>query len=63
MKHLKITTHWTPQEAHCVYQLLDDLKSAVWASYGTDILAMFNDIQRDQENEDKTRGFDDHIEF
>jgi hypothetical protein len=53
MKRLKITTYWTAEEAHCVYQLLDELKSAVWESYGEDILKMFNEIQLEQQkNED-----------
>lgn len=63
MKQLKITTYWTPQEAHCIYQLLDELKSAVWASYGTDIITMFNDIQRDQEREEKNTDCEDEIGF
>ncbi|NRA62325.1 MAG: hypothetical protein HRU25_15785 [Psychrobium sp.] len=63
MKPLKIRTHWTRQEAQCIYQLLDDLKSAVWESYGTDIMAMFDDIKNDQEHDDQKTEFDDEIEF
>jgi len=63
MKPLKIMTHWTPQEAQCIYQLLDALKSAVWESYGTDIMAMFDDIKNDQEHNDHKTEFDDEIEF
>ena len=63
MKQLKITTHWTAQEAHCIYQLLDDLKSAVWTCYGSDIISMFNDIKCEQEAADKNTEFDDEIGF
>jgi len=63
MKPLKIMTHWTPQEAQCIYQLLDDLKLAVWESYGTDIMTMFDDVKNDQECDDQQAEFDDEIEF
>jgi len=33
MKLLRITTHWSAEEAECVYQLLDEFKKALWQSY------------------------------
>jgi len=63
MKVVKITTHWTPQEAHCVYELLDELKSAVWDSYGSDIIAMFDDLQTEQKQLKENTEFDDEIGF
>lgn len=49
MKILKITTHWTPEEADCVYQLLDDLKEAIWQSYGEDIVHLYQTIHEEQQ--------------
>ena len=62
MKSIKITTYWTPEEAHCIYQLLDELKSAVWASYGTDIQAMFEDVRREQACQEQSKDVDDEID-
>ncbi len=33
MKTLKIPTHWTPEQAACIDQFLDELKQAIWQSY------------------------------
>lgn len=38
MKILKITTYWSAEEEESIYQLLDELKDAIWQSYGEDIL-------------------------
>lgn len=40
MKTVKITTHWTTEQAEDIYLLLDELKSGIWQSYGEDITAM-----------------------
>ncbi len=40
MKTIKLVTHWTTEQAEDMYRLLDDLKSAVWQSYGEDIVKM-----------------------
>jgi len=34
MKTLKMVTHWTVAEADCIYQLLEDFRTALWESYG-----------------------------
>jgi hypothetical protein len=34
MKTLRITTHWTTEQAEDMFTLLDDLKTAIWQSYG-----------------------------
>lgn len=53
MKTLRITTHWTTEQADDIYQLLDDLKSAIWQSYGEDIVTMHRKIAFDQKKEAK----------
>jgi hypothetical protein len=37
MKTLRITTHWTTEQAEDMFALLDDLKSAIWQSYGEEM--------------------------
>jgi len=50
MKTLKITTHWTAEQAEDIYTLLDDLKYAIWQSYGDDIVTMHREIAFEQKN-------------
>jgi len=51
MKTLRITTHWTTGQAEDMYTLLDDLKSAIWQSYGDDIVTMHREISFEQKEE------------
>ena len=62
MKTLKTVTHWTAEDAGCIYQLLDDLKSAVWESYGEDILKMHKGIRAEQDNKESIE-FNDELPF
>lgn len=61
MKVLKITTHWTTQEAAHVYEALDLLKTAIWESYGNDIREMHVNIAQDQQEIEEQ--FNDAIDF
>ena len=54
MKVIKITTHWSPEQAEDIYRLLDELKSAVWQSYGDDIIKMHLDDNKDKKNDDES---------
>ena len=51
MKTVKITTHWTTEQAEDMFTLLDDLKSAIWQSYGEDIVTMHREIAFEQKKE------------
>ncbi|MCK5188474.1 MAG: hypothetical protein KAI44_00365 [Methylococcales bacterium] len=51
MKTLRITTYWTTEQAEDMFTLLDDLKSAIWQSYGEDIVKMHRDIALEQKKE------------
>lgn len=51
MKTLRITTHWTTEEAEDVFILLDDLKSAIWQSYGEEIVTLHREIAFEQKKE------------
>jgi len=53
MKTLRITTHWSADQAEDIYMLLDDLKTAIWQSYGEDIVTMHRDIAFEQKKEAK----------
>ena len=53
MKTLRITTHWTTEQAEDIYMLLDDLKSAIWQSYGEEIVTLHRVVAVEQKNEGK----------
>jgi len=59
MKTLRITTHWTTEEAEDIYMLLDDLKTAIWQNYGEDIVTMNRDIAFEQKKEGENGGIKD----
>lgn len=61
MKTLKITTHWTTQQAEDIYMLLEELKSAIWESYGEDITELHRDIAIEQEEREES--FNDELLF
>ena len=61
MKVLKITTHWTTQEAAEVYEALELLKTVLWESYGSDIREMHINIAQDQQEIEEQ--FNDAIDF
>jgi hypothetical protein len=63
VKTLKITTHWTPEEAECIYQLLDDFKQALWQCYGEDIVQMHKTIHAQQQDRYEEKESDDELLF
>lgn len=48
MKILKMTTHWTTEEADCMVRLLDEFQSAIWECYGKDIEQLYQDYREEQ---------------
>lgn len=48
MKTLKITTHWTVEEADCIYRLVDEFQCAIWESYGQDIEQLYQGHREEQ---------------
>lgn len=62
MKILKITTYWSPEEADCIYQLLDELKEVIWEAYGEEIVKMYQEMN-DEKTKVQLKGFDDEIQF
>ena len=63
MKILRIATYWSTEEAECVYHLLDEIKVAVWAHYGQDILNMHHEQQEQQSMEEIDEELNDDIPF
>lgn len=63
MRILKITTHWTPEEADCIYQFLDDFKEALWQHYGEEIIEMHKTILDEQQAVSEEQSLDDEIPF
>jgi hypothetical protein len=63
MKILKITTHWSAEEAEGIYQLLDEFKDAIWQSYGEDILEMHKTMQLEKQDSDEHEDFNDETPF
>jgi len=63
VKTLKITTHWTPEEASCIYQFLDDFKEALWQCYGEDIVQMHKTIHAEQQERYEEKESDDELLF
>ena len=62
MKILKITTHWTPEEAGCIYQFLDEFKAALWQHYGEDMVNMCKAI-KDEQQVDYADRLNDELPF
>ena len=48
MKILKMTTHWSTEEADCIIRLLDEFQSAIWESYGKDIERLYQAHHEEQ---------------
>ena len=61
MKTLKITTHWTAEEADAIYQCLDDLKEAIWQCYDEEIINVQKQKQYDESKVDDD--FFDEVNF
>ena len=49
MKILKIATHWTTEEADCIFSLLGELQSMIWESYGDDLAQMCQRMDEEQQ--------------
>ncbi len=63
MKTLRITTHWTTEQAEEMFTLLDDLKSAIWQSYGEDIVTMHHEIAFEQKQKGEDGELNDETFF
>lgn len=48
-----IKTHWSPEDAHSILSLLDELRDVLWQSYGNDIIE-YNQQQHTNETADNS---------
>ena len=46
-----LKTHWTPEEAHILLGLLDQLRDVLWATYGSAIIEHYQSLA-EKDNED-----------
>lgn len=63
MKTLKITTYWSTEQAEDMYLLLDELKSAIWQSYGVDIVDMHQKMASELQKTEEGDEFNDELSF
>jgi hypothetical protein len=64
MKTIKLTTHWTTEQADDIYVLLGDFKEAIWQAYGEDILKMHQEIANEKIiEEEENNNFNDELPF
>jgi hypothetical protein len=40
---LQIPTYWTPEQAFAVFELIDDLRDAIWQHYNIQLIDEFRD--------------------
>jgi hypothetical protein len=40
---LQIPTYWTPEQAFAVFELIDDLRDAIWQCYDMQLIDEFRD--------------------
>jgi hypothetical protein len=40
---LQIPTYWTPEQAFAVFEMVSDLRDAIWQCYGLQLIAEYRD--------------------
>jgi hypothetical protein len=63
MKTVKLVTHFTPEQAEDFYLFLDEIKTAIWQSYGEDIVKMHQDIATEKLLKEENDNFNDELLF
>ena len=65
MRLTQLTTHWEPDEALAMIQLLDQLKELLWSAYGEEIVRQeyADQTHRRLDEEQLALDFDDPIPF
>lgn len=67
MKTIKITAHWNVEQALCVCELLDELRSGILTAYSNEIEQLMEECKVEQANKQSTKEpddwFDDEIPF
>jgi hypothetical protein len=65
MRLTQLATHWEPDEALAMIQLLDQLKELLWSAYGEEIVRQEYTEQKQHklDEEQLALDFDDPIRF
>jgi hypothetical protein len=64
MRLTQLATHWEPDKALAMIQLLDQLKERLWSVYGEEIIRQAYASQKHRIDEEQlTLEFDDPIRF
>ena len=70
MRFSTLKTHWTPDDAHAILSLLDELRDVLWATYVADIVEHQANIGQEkhrlveqEEQKDWRQGHDEPIDF
>ncbi len=65
MRLTQLATHWEPDEALAVIQLLDQLKERLWSTYGEEIVRQeYAELEHHKLDEEQLAlDFDDPIPF
>lgn len=65
MKVTRLTTHWSPAEAHTIIEFLDHLRDQLWETHGDQIISLLQEASVSQLiDELQTQiEFDDDIDF
>ena len=62
MRFMHLKSHWSPEDAHTMLSLLDELRDAIWQAYGDDIMAHCRQEQSHSTDElDHSNASDDDI--
>ena len=63
MKTITFVTHWTTEQAEDIYLLLDEIKSAIWQSYGEEIIKIHQEKSTETLLEEEKEPFNDELPF
>ncbi len=63
MRKILLTTYYSPEEAHTIYQFLDDFKETLWANYSEEIMRAMSPPEDDQIDEVNHPDFFDDVPF
>jgi hypothetical protein len=63
MRLTQLATHWEPDEALAMIQLLDQLKELLWSAYGEEIIRQEYQNQREYQEAQLALDFEDPIPF
>ena len=64
MRLTQLVTHWEPDEALAMIQLLDQLKELLWSAYGEEIVRQEYAVQQHRIDEEQLAlAFEDPVPF